>query len=852
MIGETVSHYKILEKLGEGGMGVVYKAHDITLDRDVAIKFLPPQLQSDKRAKTRFVHEAKAASALNHSNIAVIHEIDETPDGQMFIVMAYYDGQTLKDKLEDGPLSIDDAVDFVFQIASGLAVAHEKDILHRDIKPANILITERGEAKLADFGLAKLRGQTRLTKPGTTVGTVFYMSPEQAKGEEVSSQSDVFSLGVVLYELLTGEVPFKGDHEAAVLYGIINSDPESLTTYRSDIPEAVQRIVQTALEKNTDKRYRSAAEFLADLQGLRGGILTTDDGSEGFGARRTIMTTATAIITVAIVVSALWFFAGDKSVFTTKVRLAVMQLDNKTHPTQGRFVTGLTDIVSDMFDYASRQHESMWVVPNRLVRYAKLADDADAKDSFGVNRIVTGNVQRYEDRELLFLELRNAATLEQIRTASVIFDAESPVALADSLPAAILYLLSQDPNVTSNLDFFLPREAKAIKPYIEGVGAALERDVDAALESLESACSKDSLFAAGHGALGWAYWKQYGNSDDEDLLTRSIQQLEVAAALEPRLWRARVSLGQINRAIDSVDVAIDWFRTVVDKDPGNPLACRRLARVFEGQNRLDEAERTHQAAIDRHPDYFESHRSRALFFYRVGEEDKAMSIAQWVLSLASSDAFTINLRGALHYNRGEYAVAGKLFERAFQLLPTCETCANIGLMLYYERDYKNSASYYELALEYCDLEDHQNWANWASTLYWVEGEREHAIEVFNKAISLVTDKLQKTPDEPLLIGSLVEYYAMIGDETNARQMIERAEPFMDSEPELMFAIADAYEIFGDRVRALRYIGDALRHGFPIERVEATRELFDLVEDPRYKRMILERDDLDPTGSEASN
>jgi Tol biopolymer transport system component/predicted Ser/Thr protein kinase len=266
MIGQTISHYRILEELGAGGMGVVYKATDTRLDREVAIKFLPPQLKSNEEAKKRFIHEAKAASALNHSNIAVIHEIDETPDGQMFIVMAYYEGKTLKDKVEEGPLPVDEAIGIVSQIASGLAKAHEKDILHRDIKPANILLTEDGEAKLADFGLAKLRGQTRLTKTGTTVGTVSYMSPEQARGDEIDHQSDVFSLGVVLYELLTGEVPFKGDHEAAVLYGIMHTDPKPLSECRDDLPDGLQQVLDTALAKDTEARYQSMEDLLTGLR----------------------------------------------------------------------------------------------------------------------------------------------------------------------------------------------------------------------------------------------------------------------------------------------------------------------------------------------------------------------------------------------------------------------------------------------------------------------------------------------------------------------------------------------------------------------------------------------------------
>jgi len=271
MIGQTISHYRIIERLGAGGMGVVYKAQDLKLPRFVALKFLPPHLSTDENAKQRFIHEAEAASALDHPNIGTIYEVDETPDGQMFIAMAYYEGLTLQQRMARGPATIDEAIDIVSQVASGLAKAHESDIFHRDIKPANILLTTDGHAKIVDFGLAKLTGQTRLTKTGTTVGTVSYMSPEQARGEDIDSRADVFSTGVVLYEFLTGKLPFRGDHEAAVVYSIINSDPEPLTTHRSDLSVDTQRVIDKALAKDRDERYARAADLLTDLKKLQEG-----------------------------------------------------------------------------------------------------------------------------------------------------------------------------------------------------------------------------------------------------------------------------------------------------------------------------------------------------------------------------------------------------------------------------------------------------------------------------------------------------------------------------------------------------------------------------------------------------
>jgi serine/threonine protein kinase len=217
MIGQTISHYKILEKLGEGGMGVVYKAEDTKLGRKVALKFLPPYLTRDSEAKTRFTQEAKAASALDHPNVCTIYEVGETGEGQLFIAMACYEGEILKERIARGPLPLEEAIDIAQQIGRGLTKAHAKEIVHRDIKPANIFVTDDGLVKILDFGLAKLVGQTRLTRKGTTMGTVAYMSPEQAHSEEVDHRTDVWSLGVVLYEMVTGELPFRGEHEQATI-----------------------------------------------------------------------------------------------------------------------------------------------------------------------------------------------------------------------------------------------------------------------------------------------------------------------------------------------------------------------------------------------------------------------------------------------------------------------------------------------------------------------------------------------------------------------------------------------------------------------------------------------------------
>jgi len=265
MIGQTVSHYRILEKLGEGGMGVVYKAHDTKLDRVVALKFLPHYLTSDPTEKERFYHEARAASALMHANVAVIFEINEH-DGQVFIAMEYVEGQTLKQIVEEEPLAIKKVLDIAIQVCDGLAAAHEKGIVHRDIKSENIMVTAKGQPKITDFGLAKVKGATKLTKAGSTLGTAAYMSPEQARGEEVDHRSDIFSFGVALYEMLTGRVPFGGEHHAALLYSIVNDEPQPIARFNEKATPEIERIAAKALEKDREDRYQHADELLADLR----------------------------------------------------------------------------------------------------------------------------------------------------------------------------------------------------------------------------------------------------------------------------------------------------------------------------------------------------------------------------------------------------------------------------------------------------------------------------------------------------------------------------------------------------------------------------------------------------------
>src|SRR5436305_1344240 len=328
LVGRTLAHYRVLEYTGGGGMGVVYKAEDLRLARTVALKFLPPELTRDPDAKSRFLQEARSASVLDHPNICTIHEVGETDDGRLYLAMPYYDGETLRRRIERGPIPIDEAIDLAEQIARGLAKAHRGGIVHRDIKPANSMVTADGVVKILDFGLAKLVGAAAITRTGSSVGTPAYMSPEQARGEDVDHRTDLWSFGIVLYEMIAGRRPFRGEHDQAVLYGILNEAPKPLTEVRSEVPPDLERIVEGLLAKDPADRYPTAEGPLGDLRSLRNQTMTTTvrtqpDRPVLFRSRSWVWA-AMALGAVVALVAVIWL-RGD--------RTAVPAVKNLSHLT---------------------------------------------------------------------------------------------------------------------------------------------------------------------------------------------------------------------------------------------------------------------------------------------------------------------------------------------------------------------------------------------------------------------------------------------------------------------------------------------------------------------------------------
>jgi TolB-like protein/tRNA A-37 threonylcarbamoyl transferase component Bud32 len=551
--------YKIVEEIGQGGMGIVYKAEDIKLKRSVALKFLPPHLLDSPELKERFIIEAQAAAALSHPNICVIHEVGEAED-KSYIAMEYVEGETLRDKVKKGPLKTEEALAIVSQVAAGLAEAHHKGIIHRDIKSANIMVTEKGQAKVMDFGLAKLQGGSSLTRSQTTLGTVAYMSPEQARGADLDNRTDIWSLGVVLYEMLTGKLPFRGEHDQTVIYSILHREPEPLKKVLPHVVPGLEQIVGQALAKKPLDRYKTMEDFRADMDAVAEGLKPL---RAKYRPARKIFGIRTAYIYGAVVIVLALIFGLNVGGLRSKLlgrtapvpamRLAVLPFENLSgDPEQEYFSDGMT---GEMIAQLGRLHPGSLSVIARtsVMRYKKTNAPIDRVGrELNVGYVLEGSVQREGPRVRIMAELIKVQDQTQLWADSYEREMSGILALQNEVSqkvaaALALKLLPTEQARLANAPTVNPEAYDACLRGYHYYIFLTQADLDTAEKYFQLALAKDPNYALAYAglALVWACRQQIGYVPPAEAGPKAKEAAQKAVALDGSSAEAHYALADI-------------------------------------------------------------------------------------------------------------------------------------------------------------------------------------------------------------------------------------------------------------------------------------------------------------------
>jgi serine/threonine-protein kinase len=639
--------YRIIEEIGQGGMGVVFKAEDIKLERPIALKFLPPHLADVPELTERFLIEARAAAALSHPNICVIHEVGED-DGRPYIAMEYVEGETLRDRIRRGAMKTDDALAVAGQIAAGLAAAHSKGIVHRDIKGANIMVTERGQAKVMDFGLAKLRGGSPLTKSRTTLGTVSYMSPEQARGEDMDGRTDLWSLGVVLYEMLTGELPFKGDHDQTVIHAILNREPKPPSEIAAGLPSGLDAVVLRALAKKPAGRYQTMEELRGDMAAVAEGLKPL----KAKPVRRILGIRAAHVYLAPIAVMALLLglnvFGLRERIFggsgraERAVKLAVLPLANLTGDAgQEPFVDGLTE---QMIVRLGQLHpESLAVIARAsIMRYKGTETPVDRIGrELGVEYILEGSARREGSRVRITAELIKVRDQTQIWADSYDRELAGILALQNELARSVAEALALKllPDERARLSTAKSVDADAYDAYLKGTQyrhSLTAVDLDTAEKYFEVALQRDPDNAPAWGgiALVWAGRQQMRLTPPSEAGPKARAAARKAVALGDTSWEAHLALADILTWTDW-----DWrggereWRRTLELNPNNGEALATYSQFLMIVGRPDEAMAQIRKALEIDPFNIMVQSLYAMDLLCLRRYDEALIQARSALSL---------------------------------------------------------------------------------------------------------------------------------------------------------------------------------------------------------------------------
>ncbi len=836
-------------------MGEVYLARDTTLGRLVALKFLPPHLSEEADARLRFTQEAVAASALKHANVATIYEIGRGEDGTPFMAMEYCEGETLRQKLARGPLPVPDAVDYATQVACGLRHAHEAHVtgpdgvarhgvVHRDIKPANLIVTPEGVVKILDFGLAKVDDLT-LTQTGATLGTALYMSPEQARGETVDARTDLWAVGVVLYEMLTGRPPFGGGYEQAVLYAIAHEAPAPLP---ENVPESVAGVVARCLEKDPAARYPSARDLVADLEEIKQDAVSGTSAARWpkrrrVGPRRSLLAFPLAFIVVAALAGVAFWVLREPNVSGKQV-LAVLPFKSIGATEEHEMVTvGLHEVLTSRLTQLGWSQDAISFVPASEVSSDMSPDEVRTR--FKATLVATGVVQFEGDVARLTLNLLDLATGTQRGSRNIDQQGGTTFALQDTAFTTLASLLEVQlqPAERTLLTEGGTTNPKANTFYLAGRGYLKQNTEPQMVRSLsmfEAALEEDPDFVLAEAGMGEAYWKRYTITKVPEWAERAIAHVERALQRNDRLAQVHAALGYIYDGQGLYAEAVEAYTRALDIEPRAAQYYKRRAITYRRMGEATLAEADYQQALLLDPNDWGGHYHYAIFLQYAGRYPEALASYKRAQALAPDNASIVNAMGALYWHTLQLDAAREAFEQSLALDSTNQTATgNLAVLYFYQRRYTDAVPLFRRALGWTP-QNHEMLAALAHTHYRMPEHHAQAIDEYQQAIVLARENLRVTPYDPDLLGGLATYYAHTSQPDSALiylDKLERALPSDLQDGEHPFGMGEVYAQLGRREQALAWLERGLALGGVWDRARYSPWLDTLRGEPAFERLL---------------
>ena len=849
ILGRTLGHYRVVEHVGAGGMGVVYRAHDERLDRDVALKVLPPGTLADHAARKRFRKEALTLSRLSHTNVAHIYDFD-TEDGIDFLVMEFVLGVTLEQKLKEGRFPEQEIVRLGGQIARTLEEVSEFGIVHRDLKPANIILSPKGDSKLLDFGLAKLLciRETEITQTlGSTkelAGTLRYMTPEQLKGQASDFRSDIYSLGVVLYEVATGKQAFDSVIAAVLIDDIVRRSPIPPRQLNPDISPGLEGIILRCMAKDPAHRYQSASELSAALKPLESGSRIVAPNRKAQVVR--LLGVVALMLLLGIGIFLAWTRRTGPPPPTGGAarvnELAILPLGAPN--TDGGIVAfgnGLIHTLTARLAQLTGSH-SFQVVPASEMRAKGVSTLQEANQEFGANLGLELNIERSGEMLRVNYALIDAKLHRQLQGDTITAAMSDPFAIEDRVADSVVKALRIE---------LQPEEQKAQAEhgtnhpvaydyYLQGRGYLEDytklENVENAIVEFNHALQYDPNYSLAFSGLGEAYWQQYEHTKQVDWVKQAKSACDQAVRLRPNQSAGHLCLGLVNAGTGEYQKSVKQYEIAAQLDPTNDSAYSGLAGAYEQLGEPKNADETYRKAISLRPSYWAGYNRLGALFLRTGRYAEASDMFSQVIALAPDSFVGYSNLGITHLLRGDYADAIPALQHSLEIRPTAEASSNLGTAYFQLRRYSDAARTYEKAVS-LDSHNYEVWGNLADAYYWAPGERTKAKAEYQTALDLALKSVAVNPQDPSLLGFIADYYAMLGKREPALTYIKNALRIAPKSAELLSTAALVFNQCGETDEALSSMEKAVAAGYSKTSLRDTPNFDNLRGQPRLRRLL---------------